>query len=62
MELPHSPEPREPKLLVRLRNKLRVKHYSIRTEHAYVDWARRYIRFHGLRHPAELGALEVEAF
>jgi len=62
METPLCPESQEPKLLVRLRNKLRVKHYSIRTEHAYVDWARRYIRFHGLRHPAELGAPEVEAF
>jgi integron integrase len=61
MELPHS-APEEPKLLVRLRNKLRLKHYSIRTEHAYVDWARRFIRFHGLRHPAEMGAQEVEAF
>jgi len=48
--------------LVRLRNKLRLKHYSIRTEQAYVDWARRYIRFHDVRHPADMGANEVETF
>src|SRR5262245_31206675 len=62
MELPRGPEVQEPKLLVRLRNKLRLKHYSIRTEQAYVDWARRFIHFHGLRHPAGMGAQEVEAF
>jgi integron integrase len=45
-----------------VRDKIRVKHYSIRTEHAYVDWVRRFVRFHGKRHPAELGAKEVEAF
>ncbi|MEO8305157.1 MAG: integron integrase, partial [Betaproteobacteria bacterium] len=38
------------------------KHYSIRTEQAYVDWIKRFIRFHGKRHPIELGASEVEAF
>lgn len=41
---------------------LRAKHYSLRTERAYVDWARRYILFHGKRHPSELGALHVNAF
>jgi integron integrase len=41
---------------------LRVKHYSIRTETAYVDWVRRYVLFHGKRHPRDLGAAEVEAF
>ena len=39
-----------------------MRHYSLRTEQAYVDWARRYIRFHGLRHPQELGPAEVAAF
>lgn len=39
-----------------------MRHYSIRTESAYVDWARRFIRFHGLRHPDEMGAVEVTAF
>jgi integron integrase len=45
-----------------LRHAIRVRHYSIRTEEAYVDWARRFIRFHGRRHPRELGASEVAAF
>jgi len=51
-----------PKLLARLREALRVRHYSIRTEQAYVEWTRRFIHFHGLRHPASLGASEVQAF
>ena len=54
----HTP----PKLLSRLRDHLRTRHYSIRTETAYVDWARRFILFHGKRHPQEMGAAEVEAF
>src|SRR5262252_2580277 len=54
--------PDSPRLLDRVRDKIRVRHYSIRTEQAYVDWIRRFIRFHGKRHPAELGAAEVEAF
>ncbi len=53
---------REPRLLDRLRGELRVRHLSLRTEDAYVDWARRYILFHGKRHPRELGAAEVAAF
>jgi len=47
--------------LVRLRNKLRLKRYSIRTEEAYVDWVRRFIRFHEIRRPASMGTQEVEA-
>lgn len=54
--------PEQPKLLDRLRAVIRTKHYSIRTESAYVDWARRFILFHGKRHPAALGAPEVMAF
>ena len=42
--------------------KIRQKHYSIRTEQAYVDWIRRFILFHGKRHPLEMGEPEVEAF
>jgi integron integrase len=58
-----SPDaPRPPKLLDQVRSRLRTKHYSIRTEDQYVFWIRRFIRFHGLRHPRELGAREVEAF
>jgi integron integrase len=52
----------QPRLLDRVRHKIRVKHYSRRTEKAYVDWVRRYVHFHGLRHPEGLGAQEVEAF
>jgi integron integrase len=51
-----------PKLLDSVRDKIRLKHYSIRTEQAYVDWVRRFILFHGKRHPKEMGAAEVEAF
>ncbi|SER04872.1 integron integrase [Solimonas aquatica] len=45
-----------------MREALRLRHYSIRTETSYVDWARRYILFHGRKHPATLGATEVSAF
>ncbi len=51
-----------PKLLDSLRQCIRVLRYSIRTEQAYVDWARRFILFHGKRHPREMGAPEVTAF
>ena len=49
-------------LLERVRLKIRLKHYSIRTEQAYTDWIKRFILFHGKRHPATLGAGDVEAF
>lgn len=45
-----------------IREAIRVKHYSYKTEKAYVDWAERFIRFHGIRHPAEMGRDEVAAF
>lgn len=51
-----------PRLLDRVRERIRRKGYSIRTEHAYVDWVRRFVLFHGKRHPREMGAGEVEAF
>ncbi len=51
-----------PRLLDRLRTALRVRHYSLRTEETYVQWVRRYVTFHGRRHPADLGAAEVTAF
>jgi len=51
-----------PKLLDQLRSKVRVKHYSLSTERQYVHWAKRFILFHGKRHPADMGAAEVEAF
>ena len=49
-------------MLDQLRDRIRLKHYSIRTEQAYVDWVRRYVVFHGRRHPRELGFRHVEAF
>jgi integron integrase len=52
----------KPKLLQQLRDVLRVRHYSIRTEEAYIDWVRRFILFHDKRHPLQIGALEVGAF
>jgi integron integrase len=51
-----------PRLLEQMRNAFRRRHYSYRTEQAYVHWIKRYIWFHGNRHPAELGAREVTAF
>lgn len=51
-----------PKLLDQVRDKLRVKHYSIRTEESYVGWIKRYIYFHDKRHPKSLGARDIEAF
>jgi integron integrase len=51
-----------PKLLTLVRRAARVRHYSPRTEEAYVAWVRRFVRYHGLRHPSELGPLEVRDF
>jgi site-specific recombinase XerD len=51
-----------PRLLDQVRAVLRRKHYSLRTEEAYVGWIKRYVLFHGKRHPRDLGMLEVEAF
>lgn len=51
-----------PKLLDRLREACRVRHMSIRTEKAYHDWAERFIRFHGIRHPDTMAEPEVNAF
>jgi len=50
------------RLLDQLRERIRYLHYSIRTEEAYVHWVRAFVRFHGLRHPREMGAEEVRAF
>jgi hypothetical protein len=49
-------------LLDQAREALRVKHYAIRTEQAYLDWIKRFIRYHANRHPRELGGAEVAAF
>jgi len=56
------PMSQEPKLLDRLRNAIRARHYSIRTEEAYLMWAKRFILFHNKRHPSSMGSEEVNAF
>jgi hypothetical protein len=48
-------EPRPKKLLEQMRDVLRTQHYAIRTEQAYVDWAKRFILFHRKRHPTAMG-------
>ncbi len=53
---------RAPRLLDQVRDRMRVKHYSLRTETSYVDWIKRLILFHGKRHPRDVGAAEVTAF
>ena len=50
------------RLLDRLRERIRLLHYSRRTEEAYVHWCRVFVRFHGLRHPADMAGPEIEAF
>ena len=57
-----APLPKPPHLLDEVRGKLRFLHYSLRTEQSYVGWIKRYILFHGKRHPKEMGATEVTAF
>jgi hypothetical protein len=52
----------KPKLLDHVRQKIRIKHYSIRTEQAYIDWIKRFILFHQKRHPASMGPQEVRMF
>jgi hypothetical protein len=62
---PFVPQPGpsgKPKLLDQVRQLLRARRYSLRTEEAYLGWMRRYILFHHKRHPAELGEEEVSAF
>lgn len=55
------PNPKK-RLLDQVREVVRLKHYSIRTEQTYIDWIKRYIFFHGKRHPREMGASEIESF
>ena len=54
--------PDKPKLLDQVRQAIRTRHYSARTEQAYVYWIRRYIFFHAVKHPAEMGKEELNAF
>src|SRR5216684_3067303 len=52
----------QPRLLDRVRIAIRTRHYSLRTEEAYVGWIRRYIFFHNKRHPQEMGEPEINSF
>ena len=52
----------QPGLLTVARERMRTRHLALRTEHAYLQWLRRYLVFHNRRHPRELGAPEVEQF
>jgi len=63
--MPESTQPdgtAAPRLLDGLRQTLRVRHDSLRTEQQYVNWVRRFLRFHHRRHPREMGAAEVSSF
>jgi Phage integrase, N-terminal SAM-like domain len=62
LTLGELPLPQPPRLLDRVRHAIRVRHYSPRTEECYVEWATRFIRFHGLRHPNTMGGPEIEMF
>jgi len=57
-----APGGNKPKLLDQVREAIRMRHYSIRTEEAYVGWIRRFILFHGKRHPLEMGEDEITQF
>jgi integron integrase len=60
--LPARSAPGKPKLLDQVRNAIRLKHYSIRTEQVYIDWIKRFILFHHKRHPTEMAEAEVREF
>ena len=58
----NQPSTQPPKLLDQVSAKMRVKHYSIRTEKSYIDWIKRFILHNGKTHPKNMGAAEVELF
>jgi len=60
--LPHAPEPQKPKLLDRVRQAIRTRHLSPHTEQAYIGWIKRFIFFHGKRHPVEMAEAEIAQF
>lgn len=57
-----TPRKSKPKLLDKMRNALRLRQYSLDTERAYLHWVRRFILFHGRKHPLSMAKVEVEAF
>jgi integron integrase len=62
VSVPHAPTGHRPKLLDQVREAIRMRHYSVRTEEAYVGWIKRFILFHGKRHPLEMGEDEIRQF
>src|ERR671922_568958 len=57
-----APGGHKPKLLDQVREAIRMRHYSVRTEEAYVSWIKRFIFFHGKRHPLEMSEAEITQF
>lgn len=57
-----APQFQSPRLLGQVREQARYRHYSFRTEKAYVYWIRFFVRWHGLKHPRDMGAAEVQSF
>jgi len=55
-------KPAKPKLLDQVRDRIRLKHYSSRTEDVYLDWAKRYVLYHNKTHQQEMGKKEIEDF
>lgn len=62
IDLGELPQPRPPRLLDQVAQVLRLRHYSAQTEKSHIQWARRFFRFHQLRHPRTMGTAEVEQF
>ena len=60
--VPRGRAPQPPRLLDLVRGAIRTRHYSRRTEKTYINWIRRYVFFHHVRHPLEMGAAEVTQF
>jgi hypothetical protein len=60
--MPETIAEKQPRLLDQLRGCIRDKHYTLSTERTYVYWAKWYIRFHGLRHPANMGVEKIRTF
>ena len=58
----NTPSSQPPKLLDPVRERIRIKHYSIRTETQYIQWVRRFVLYDDKRHPREMGTPEVQAF
>ena len=62
VSIPHAPAGHKPKLLDQVREAIRLRHYRVRTEEVYVSWIKRFILFHGKRHPLQMGEDEVTRF